>query len=56
MLLTSGFVDDDIMFACNGSIVCHVIIYFRTGREHKKHNSRDSNEILFSDKRPKYLL
>jgi len=49
-LCTSGFVDD-VMFSYNGLMARHAVI------EHdRRHNSRDSNQILLSDKDQKLAV
>jgi len=50
---TSSFVDD-VTFLHNGPMACHVYSYVVI--EHHKHNIRDSNQILLSDKDRKYSL
>jgi len=52
-LCISGFLHD-VMFSYNGS-VAHCV-YSWAAKEHDKHNSRDSNQVLLSDKDRKYSL
>jgi len=41
------------MFSYNGSVACHV--HSQAAMGHDKHYSRDSNQILLNDKRPRVL-